>query len=72
MNLTSKYFYKSHQKEIIKYIKNDSEYVNIVNFNSNIPDQMFKNIIKLQEGQTVNGFYPKALKIDCLKLYFSP
>ncbi len=54
MNLTSKYFYKSHQKEIIKYIKNDSEYVNIVNFNSNIPDQMFKNIIKLQEGQTVN------------------
>ena len=42
MNLTSKYFYKSHKKEILKYIKTDSNYANIVNFNSNIPDQMFQ------------------------------
>ena len=54
MNLTSKYFYKSHKQEILKYIKSDSNYANIVNFNSNIPDQMFNNIVKLQEGESVN------------------
>ena len=54
MKLTSKYFYKSHKKEILKYIKNDSKYINIVNFNSNIPDEMFKNTVKLQDGQSVN------------------
>lgn len=54
MNLTSKYFYKSHKQEILKYIKSDSNYANIVNFNSNIPDQMFNNIVKLQEEETVN------------------
>ena len=31
MKLASKYFYKSNEKEIYKYIKSDSEYINIVN-----------------------------------------
>ena len=54
MYLTSKYFYKSHKNEILKYIKTDSKYVNIVNFNSNIPDEMFENIVKLQRGESIN------------------
>ena len=54
MNLTSKYFYKSHKNEINKYIKNSTHYVNIVNFNSNIPDLMFENIIKLKEEDKIN------------------
>ena len=54
MNLMSKYFYKSNDKEIYKYVKSDSEYINIVNFNSNIPKEFTKNVLKLHQGQSVN------------------
>ena len=53
MNIVSNYFYKSHSKELTKYIKSDSEYINIVNHNSNIPEHMFSNIIRISEKMNI-------------------
>ena len=53
MNFVSNYFYKSHSKELAKYIKSDSEYINIVHHKSNIPEQMFSNIIKISENMNI-------------------
>jgi len=53
MNKISSYFYKSHSREINKYIKSDSEYINVVNYSSNIPEHMFKNLIKVSEDMNI-------------------
>ena len=37
MKLASKYFYNIHKNEISKYIKSDSEYLNVLSEKSNIP-----------------------------------
>jgi len=59
MNIVSNYFYESHSKELSKYIKNDSEYINIVSHNSNIPDQMFNNIVKISEDMNIKDVLSK-------------
>ena len=61
MKLASKYFYKSNEKEIYKYIKSDSEYINIVNHNSNIPNEFSKNVVKLENGQNIDELLDKRL-----------
>ena len=62
MNIVSNYFYKSHSKELTKYIKSDSEYINIVNHKSNIPEHMFSNIIKISERYEHQGCFDGTIK----------
>ena len=44
---TSRYFYQSHSKEISKYISSSTSYLNLVNESSNIPDNLFLNLLKV-------------------------
>ena len=44
---TSRYFYQSHSKEISKYISGSTSYLNLVNESSNIPDNLFLNLLKV-------------------------
>ncbi len=50
----SNYFYKSHFKEISKYISNNKKYINIVNSNSNIPDKLFDNILNINPNTSLD------------------
>lgn len=55
MKLASKYFYNIHKNEISKYIKSDSEYLNILSEKSNIPKGVFTNVLKVKENQSINS-----------------
>lgn len=55
MKLASKYFYNIHKNEISKYIKSDSEYLNILSEKSNIPKGVFTNVLKVNENQSINS-----------------
>ena len=47
------YFYKSHFKEISKYISNHKKYINIVNSTSNIPNRLFDNILTINPETSI-------------------
>lgn len=43
----SRYFYESHSREVSKYISDSTNYLNLVNVSSNIPDNLFLNLLKV-------------------------
>ena len=55
MKLASQYFYNIHKNEISKYIKSDSDYLNILSEKSNIPKGVFKNVLKINESQSIDS-----------------
>lgn len=54
MKLASQYFYNIHKNEISKYIKSDTEYLNVLSEKSNIPKGVFKNVLKINESQSID------------------
>ena len=53
MKISSTFFYSSHKNEISKYIKKDTKFVNIVHFDSNIPDNLFENTLRIQTSENL-------------------
>lgn len=66
---SSNYFYQSHKKEIEKYVNQNSNFINLVNINSRIPQDSFDNLVYIDpQKEILDYFNNQDMKYDTIVL----
>lgn len=69
--ISSTYYYESHLSEISKYLNKEKNYLNLINEQSNIPDNLFDNTIKFSHSEPLEKAFeriPKNSQYDLIVL----